>query len=660
MYDQFHVNLEDARFLVGHNIKTTMEQLYSTDRSTYVLDTFNLGLLLGISIIPDAQNLARIRIRGDVPKVALAINDFQYKTLMQIIDVAIPNTDFESSDSSSIFNAFGNNRGIEDVDIEDSTQPISKPNAPTNKDQHQFEFDLNVKLVQISLSRCIDAVTLQTEPLAEIVGESMALNFYKTLADMYLTLSVFDISLLDHIEKSGVPEFQKLVSSNSEGEKKNLLEMKYSRKQRLVMFKNKEIEVFDQDVDMQIAVVKFVVTRKSYLSLLNFVLNTFTDPNAPATPADELINASSSEDTSPQKINVNVALESIIIVLNEDGIKLATLQLSSAEVKVFLLPDTMDIQGKLGAFALHDEVNQGSPRDSLIRNLIHIDGDNLAQFSYKAYDNVTQNKPSVVEFETGAITINFIEASFNRILAYLSQFLKMKAIYDSARQAAINQSAQLPAQLLFNVLIHAPTIVFPFVNHNTNKLVANLGEIYAHNQYKDSSNTIQVGIRNVNVMSHLEFENDIKQDLHMVDDLDISFDIAYSEKYVKDVPTFVVRGKMPELDLHLTEIQLKMLTQLSDSVNRAFTFDDSDSNLQDVEEDAVYANEVLRHNTQMIHAESPQQSAAIVSPDTEDTDIPGNHKMVDLKFDVPRVALTIYNGTSSTTTLKDYSLSSLQ
>ena len=184
--------------------------------------------------------------------------------------------------------------------------------------------------MQISLSRCIDAVTLQTEPLAEIVGESMALNFYKTLADMYLTLSVFDISLLDHIEKSGVPEFQKLVSSNSEGEKKNLLEMKYSRKQRLVMFKNKEIEVFDQDVDMQIAVVKFVVTRKSYLSLLNFVLNTFTDPNAPATPADELINASSSEDTSPQKINVNVALESIIIVLNEDGIKLATLQLSSA------------------------------------------------------------------------------------------------------------------------------------------------------------------------------------------------------------------------------------------------------------------------------------------------------------------------------------------
>ena len=102
-----------------------------------------------------------------------------------------------------------------------------------------------------------------------------------------------------------------------------------------------------------------------------------------------------------------------------------------------------------------------------------------------------------------------------------------------------------------------------------------------------------------------------------------------------------------------------MLTQLSDSVNRAFTFDDSDSNLQDVEEDAVYANEVLRHNTQMIHAESPQQSAAIVSPDTEDTDIPGNHKMVDLKFDVPRVALTIYNGTSSTATLKDYSLSSL-
>ncbi|EMG47074.1 hypothetical protein G210_2649 [Candida maltosa Xu316] len=665
MYDKFHVNLQDARFLVGHNIKTTMEQLYSDgkDRSAYMLDTFNLGLLLEVSILPDAQNLAQIRVGGNVPKIALSINDFQYKTLMQIIDAAIPNTDFDTSDDSSIFKAFGNHRGAGDIDMDEGNkQALTEKKKPVNNEQHQFEFNFSVDLVQISLSRCIDGVTLQSEPLADIIGESFNLNFYKTLTDMFLTLKVFDISLLDHIEKSGVPEFQKLISSNSDNETKNLLELNYNRKQRIVMFNKKEIEVFDQDVDMQIAVVKFVVTRKSYLSLLNFVLNTFTDPNAAPTPADELKhNAEDDEEAAPQKINVKVGLESIIMVLNEDGIKLATLQLSSAEIKVLLLPESMDVQGKLGAFTLHDEVNVGCPRDSPMRNLIKIDGDNLATFSYKTFDVVTESKPTVVQFETGAMTINFIESSFNRILSYLSQFLRMKAIYDSAREAAINQAAQLPAKLLFNLLIHAPTIVFPFEGSDNKRLVANLGEIYAHNEYKDVINAIEFGIRKVSLLSHIQFEEeDVVQDSHMVDELDIGFNIDYCEDYVKGTPTFTIDGKMPELDMHLTEIQLRMLTQLSESISQAFTFDDVDSNMEDVEEDAAYANEVLKHNTKMIQGDAPtgEQIATSKNEETsQSTEIPPDHQMVDLKFNVPRVALTIYNRTEGVCHLETCPLS---
>ncbi|RCK56101.1 Vacuolar protein sorting-associated protein 13 [Candida viswanathii] len=509
------------------------------DKSDYILDTFSVGLLLQISILPDAQNLTKIRVGGNVPKVALSLNDVQYKTLMQIIDAAVPNTDMDTSDDSSIFKAFGNGANG-DIDIEDN---------------NQFEFDFKVELIQMSLLRCIDPHTLEAEPLADIVGESFNLNFYKTLTDMFVTL-----------DKSGVPEFQKLVSSNSENESKNLLELKYRRKQRIVNFNNKQIEAFDQDVDLQIAVVKFV--------LVEFVLNTFTDPNAAPTPADELNHNAENEEAAPQKINVKVGLESIILVLNEDGIKLATLQLSAAQIMVHLLPESMDVQ-----------VNVGSPRDSGMRNLIKIDGDNLANFSYKTFDCAQEIKPSVVNFETGAMTINFIESSFNRILSYLSQFLKMKAIYDSAREAAINQAAQIPAKLMFNVLIHAPTIVFPLFDQNTNRLVADLGEIYAHNKYNGVINAI---------------------------------DLVLEIEYVQGTPTFVVKGQLPQLDMHLTEVQLNILTKLSDS---------SDTSLEDVEEDAAYANEVLKHNTRMIQA-TPSQ------------DIPDDHKMVELEFDIPRFSMT--------------------
>lgn len=672
MYDKFHVNLEDARFLVGNNIQSTMYQLSSNSnvRSDYILDTFSVGLLLQISILPEAQNLSKIRLGGKVPKVALSLNDVQYKTLMQIIDAAVPNTELDTSDDSSVFKAFGNGEPSGEFDIEESTRISNIPKQSTNSDQHQFEFDFNVELIQISLSRCIDPITLEAEPVADIIGESFNLNVAKTLTDMFVTLDVFDISLLDHIEKSGIPEFQKLISSSNENESKNLLELKYSKKQRLVNFNNKRIEAFDQDVDLQIAVVKFVVTRKSYLSMLNYILNTFTDPNAAPTPADELNHNSENEAASPQKINVNVGLESIILVLNEDGIKLATFQLSEAQINVHLLPEYMDVQGKLGGFSLHDEVNIGSPRDSGMRNLIRIDGDNLAKFSYKTYDCATETKPSVVEFETGAMTINFIESSFNRILSYLSQFLKMKAVYDRAREAAINQAAQIPAKLLFNVLVHAPTIVFPLYGENTNKMTADLGEIYAHNKYSGDINVIDFGIRNVSLSSDLEFGDEIKQHLHIVDDLDLGFKIDYSEDYVKGTPTFVVKGELPELDMHLTEVQFNLLTKLSDSISRAFSFEESEASLEAVEEDAAFANEVLKHNTRLIQGEgntstrtqvqstenaSEQQQNTQPQPNSQD--IPADHQMVDLEFDIPRVALTIYNRTEGVCLLGECPLS---
>lgn len=64
LYDQFKFSLEDAQFFVGHTIKSTMEQLYSHDkpRPALMLDNFNVNFNLGLSILPDAQNLAKIRL----------------------------------------------------------------------------------------------------------------------------------------------------------------------------------------------------------------------------------------------------------------------------------------------------------------------------------------------------------------------------------------------------------------------------------------------------------------------------------------------------------------------------------------------------------------------------------------------------------------------
>lgn len=674
MYDSFNLHLQDAQFLVGSTIKKTMEQLHTQNskQSAVVLENLDIRLSFGVSILPDATNLARFKIGGEIPGIKVALNDFQYKTIMQLVDVLIPNTADTEVDGENVFDAFGhidNDREISDVDSPTQTKAIATQEKST---QHMFEMDFKVGRVQVSISRCINAVTLEAENFVDLIGDSLSFFFYKTDTDIHIDLSLTDINVIDHIEKSGVPEFGKLVTSNSfleedaiERKNTELFKVDYSRVQRLVEYQGKEIEVFDQDIKVDMSAVKFVVSRQSYLVMLNFLLNTFTDPTQDATDADELNHNDSADDDSPQKINVAVNLDSIILVLNEDGIKLAVLQLSTADINVFLLPEEMEVRGKLGALTLHDESNQGSPRNSIFRSLISIQGDNLAEFVYKTYDAEKNHEPylSSVEFNSAAIKINFVEDAFGKIFAYLSKFLKMKAIYDAAREAAINQASQIDnaGSIKLDFLIHAPTVYFPkLVDAETgtcDMLIAQLGELYLNNRFKVDlgvqHNLMNAGIRNVNLSTQFHFDDHIEQVGQIVDDLDIAFFIDYVENYEAEIPTFTVKGNLPDIDMKLTELQLRYMYNLQNSITQIFDVTDDDESLHEVAEDAEYANAFMKFNTDV--KQSKQNS---VSPLTEETGARADigesstlieshphHKQVAMELDIPRISLTIYNNT---------------
>ncbi|KAI5955057.1 VPS13 [Candida jiufengensis] len=657
LYDQFKLSLVDAQFLVGQNIKTTMEQLYKHDseRPALMLDNLNLNVNLGVSILPDAKNLPKMRLGGNIPKIKIAMNDFQYKTIMNILEVAIPNTGTDITDESSVFATYGNNSPQNnDLSIEDDVSGDKKDSKDVEKDnndeQRLIEIDFKINSILLSLSRCINGVTLEAEPLIDIIGDDLSLLLFKTETDMQLDLSLSDFSIKDCLEKSGVAEFNNLMSSNSESKLKKLLSLSLKRVQRLVDFKGSRIEVFDQDIDLQIATVQIVITRKSILSLLTFCMNTFTDPNAQPTPADELKHNDANEEAAPQKINMKIGLDSIIIALNEDGSKLATFELSLAQISLLLLPETIDVAGKLGALSLVDNYNSVSTK------LIHMDGDNLAEFKYKTFD-IHGIKPSEVTFKTSSLSVNFIESSFNRLISYSTQFMQMKAIYDSTREAAMNQASQLPTKIKFDIIVQAPNITFP-IGSAGDKIVVDLGELYAQNEFKGDINAIETGIRNINLHSEFKFDR-VEQTSKIMDDLDITFNVNWCESYKKGIPTFDIIGKMPELDIILTEYQIKLITQLLTSISETFDTDNTSTNFEEIEEEATYANKVLKHNTKIIQGNSSGQAQA---PKVEDKiankqEVPKDHQIVKFKFSVPRIALTLYNDTVGVVDISSHSLS---
>ncbi|CDK24504.1 unnamed protein product [Kuraishia capsulata CBS 1993] len=668
MYDRFDLKLEDAQILIGPDVKSTIEQLHATQgKSTLILDNFSMDFLLQLSIVPSAYNLPRMKIGGKVPRFRASLSDVQYKVIMKLIDAIIPNFDLldETENSQTLtFGSFGAHDHLlgidenEDVgsDVQSVTkQPTTAPSDAASK-QHQIEFDFSVDSIVLSLSRCVDTSTFQSDLLIDLVGDRLKLDFYKTATEMHLDLLLADISIDDHIEQSGPEEFKKLISSNNfedyDGvvKKDDIFSVEYQRSQRLVPYNGSEIEVFDQDVTMSIADVKLVVTRKSLLTLLNFALNTFTDPNAPETPADQLRHNDEQEEMSPQKINVKINLESVILVLNDDGIKLATMKLSQADVEVYLLPEKMKVLAKLGGLSLHDEVNEGSSRDSIMRNLISIEGEELAELHYETFD-VAINKEdynSLISFHTGSIKINYVEHPFNRILAFLSQFQRMKYIYDRAREAALNQAGNIDGagRMRFDILIKTPIIVFPRIvdprKDIFDRITFNLGEIYLNNKFEktgeDLLNMISMGMRSTKMSSELHFENYTKQSLEIIDGLDIGFNINYCDVPSVHRPTMIVTGDVTGKEIALTELQVFHLMKVAQTIPSVLNGMEADESLTDLEEDAENANLLIDNR-----GKTPE--SVVSSPEDPSEQLPADHVKLELDFNIPKLGMTLYNDT---------------
>lgn len=680
MYDRFKLHLQDAQFLVGPTIKSTIEQLHTknTDNSAVILENLSCKLSLGVSILPDATNLARFKVSGTIPNLNLALNDFQYKTLMTLIDTCIPDLPSEDSERESIFESYGlssDNNSISDVESE-STSLSKSTDMQKQQQQHMFEFDFEIIRVALSMSRCIDGVTLETESLIDLIGDSLTLSFFKTENDMHLDLALTDINLIDHIEKSGIKEFERLISSNNfsatdkiERAHPKLFKLNYDRKQRIVELDGRKIEVFDQDIDLQMSALKCVLSRKSLLSLLNFTLNTFTDPDAEETPADELKHNDFRDDSvAPQKIKVSVGLDGITVVLNEDGIKLATLQLGTALIDVLVLPEEMKVKGSIGALTLHDDTNEGSPRDSKFRKLISLEGDNLALFEYHAFDLAQHNEPyqSYIEVISAKTRINFVEDAFQKIFAFLNKFQKMKAIYDDARELALNQTTQIesPSKIKMNVLVRAPVIHFPKLTaeegHRCDNLIAELGEFYVNNIFETRGdvvhNLIEAGLRNISLSTSFFFD-EVEQTESVVEKLDIKFDVDCTEPEAGT--HYKIDGTVSELDMHLSELQLRYIYNLQNSIMSVFESSDDDS-LEDIEEDADNANAVMKHNQRLNRRQSSRASVPTI-PQIRNAIVETNPDVeaMSLTFKIPLVTLTIYNNTSEEASLDHHQLCSL-
>lgn len=119
MYDRFFVKLESAQLVMGNDIDSCMKGLHSnsTDHGLHLLERINLDFTLHNSILSSAPNLTKFKMTGHLPTLRVNFSDRKYKTLMRIIEVAIPNFEDETSDGENPTKGLGT--------IEEELEPVA-------------------------------------------------------------------------------------------------------------------------------------------------------------------------------------------------------------------------------------------------------------------------------------------------------------------------------------------------------------------------------------------------------------------------------------------------------------------------------------------------------------------------------------------------------
>lgn len=710
MYDKFLVKLHSTQVLIGSSIEETKKQL-ATDHDTkslHLIDRINMDFTVETCIVPKAADLTKFRVKGHLPVLHASVSDSKYKRLMRLLEVAIPKFDDDDETKSPAHQKVQSSRRKSSIDREAAGRPrsksfqfsaqqhelvmeedaehehktesddfkdaqeSSKDESQANINQRNFEFRFTVDKLQGSLYRSDPDGKKPDQLLVDLIAENFDLEFYQRQFDMVADVRLRTLAVEDHVEENPTSEFKHLISSEDvfTNKQEDLFSLKFVKVNKESPEFMTKYEGIATNIDATMSTINLLVTRKTLLTLLDFVMITFTSPGEPQAEQIEEKSDEEAVQTPAQegdKIRVKAQLKRIAIVLNNDGIRLATLSLNSAEVGVFLMGSSMRVGAKLGNLSLIDDVNQGVSEESSLRQLVSIQGQELADFRYETFDPASEAYPgydSSVYLRSGSIKVNFVTEPFRKIMEFAIKFGKMQAIFNAARQAAASNAEniqQRAGKMHFDIKISTPIVAFPRMviadSPERDVMTAYLGEIYAKNEFlplddsenAQTANKLSAGVNNIRLTSKFNYAHDQNEELELIDKVDLDFKITSAEHQNGDKrPDTEIEGSMSNINLRITEAQLKFILELSRSIPAAFATEPDEEVEEAVEEElpgsTVKDANALTDGAATGHPDTSEQSKAPahLGPEIGSTD--ETWTKLDFVFKVGAIGLELISG----------------
>ncbi|KAI8385604.1 hypothetical protein BD560DRAFT_383802 [Blakeslea trispora] len=574
----------------------------------------------------------------------------------------------------------------DDDDSDKDTNPLSLAETETTdatemtrsmsrkKDKDAVNIEELVFCLDFKVGRVL-ANVLQAKPtniseetlLCQVDLKNLALGYSMRPMDMSVNLSLGSLDVADCMQHGD--QFKYLVTSEqqaglgqSEDQQqehqetdeqradKNLVNIEYIRCDKLSPEYMTKYKGIDQTVQVTLSTLNFIVTQSSVLTLHNFLLHTFVDeeatsqpPPLPTRPSGALLHRQSSVSILKQQplpvakkqnsnIYVRLLLDSVNFVLNNDGSRLATGELSLGDLSIILTDGQVNVAAKFANFTLTDDMDD---------QLLTIQGEELIDLRYNSFVNDgREGYPGydhAVYIRMGSAQFTFLEEPVVQFLEYFSKFAEMKSTYDRAQQAALESAQQLSqaaTKMHFDVVIKTPVVMFPELHqHPSDVVVAHLGEIWASNSFVETSdgciNTIKAGLRAMNLTSKFYFDKRL-QTLPMIDDIDLAFNFEIPQEENKEIPDIQVQGHLSNVTMRLTERQYIFFMEAINMFSRVSSRGNEPT--EEVDHKDSFADSTVSNTS------SQQQNKAALIENEKLNELP----RIQMTLDVNTIGLEIY------------------
>ncbi|KAI7902142.1 uncharacterized protein BX663DRAFT_436105 [Cokeromyces recurvatus] len=508
---------------------------------------------------------------------------------------------------------------IEGTEMARNSSHGTEKKETINIEERVFELDFKVDrvLANVLESQKQDTTSslISETLLCEVDLQNLILNLKMRPMDMSVNVSLESLDVTDRMKHGN--EFKYLITSDQyafqsdetqpEANIKNLVNVEYTRCDKASPEYMSKYKGIDQTVHVTLSTLNFIVTQSSVLTLYNFILHTFVDEETTST-SNSITSIESSNSTDvelplsqaplPSAENLNnegssiylrLLLDSVNFVLNNDGVRLATGELSLGDLSTIVVDGQVNVAAKFANFTLTNNLpNSNHGTKNMSNNqLLTIQGEELIDLRYNSYINDGRGGypgyDHALYVRMGSAQFNFLEQPLHQFMDYLSKFAEMKAMYDMARQAALESAQQLgevATKMHFDVIIKTPVVLFPeYHQHPSDVVVAHLGEIWAFNTFADEEdgciNTIKAGLRAINLTSKFHFSTQL-QTLPIVADTDLNLDIKIPLETSAHRPDINICGQIKDISMRLTERQYLFLMEAINMFSRVFSYDSNE------------------------------------------------------------------------------------